>query len=1001
MESLKSKIAEADEQIEELNQETDALESEQKEYEEQLTAESDDIELEENQYDLYQEIKTKIRQETATMNQQKSALDAVYNRKKDHFDQIESETNVLAQREEKLKSNVDEMKESISKIESDMQSIDVDIGRNREELNQQKRVKQRLEGERKAVDDQLSSLHSELQEMELGMADSKKEKQDLEVLQSLQKIFSGIYGRLCDLVEVRQPKYQMAVTVGLGVNHQAVVVENKNIAKQCLEHMRKTRCGHFRFLPLNDLKAQPVSQEMRRFGGTAQPLMDVIEYQTQFERAVMFALSNTVVVDSIEEARQIAFGSSHSDGQRRKIRVATLDGSVIQPNGNMSGGFSREMKDKARRFNAKEQSKKIKLRDDLLEKLKDIDTELMGDDDSKSSEELQSVLNDLDNRRKNLKFKVDTLKQQMKEKGASLKALKGQLKETKKKRTRSEKELKSAQRELEEYDAEIEEKEMEIFEEMGADLGVSSVREYEEQKLKKIEERAERKKQFEVHRTELDNKCQFMENKRKMSREEQKKAKQRVKKIRAEIKEIEGKTWKTLTAEIESEQKEAEDEEAASDGVHDEVKTKRKSVGDKKKEIDQKRKEITDRMKERGSLKGWIAKLAQTQKTIMEQARHEQVELHSEKQLKSKRRKQRAKKKKMSGRPRRKRRRMNDGDSDDGMDVEEDEEDEEEEEGQDESSEDEQEPMSEDEYDSNDENVDIQEVMEHRLRGIDLSEFERKRDEDAMDEDEDEEGASGEINESQYESRKKRYEMDIAALTTKLTDLQPNMKALEQYKKIQNKWKDGHSESKAVRKEVTEVNQKVEAISDKREKALKQCFDIVSKNIKKIYSELTASRQYRTGGKAFLNHGGATHIFDDEIIFNAMPPGKPFREMQQLSGGEKSVASLALLFAIHSYKPSPFFILDEIDAALDTKNVDRVCRFIARKSKQNTQIIVISLKDKFFSAADSLIGVCKDRAKDSSKVLSIDLTKYDQRPNQLQQRDSSDPGDHDDDQKSS
>ena len=178
---------------------------------------------------------------------------------------------------------------------------------------------------------------------------------------------------------------------------------------------------------------------------------------------------------------------------------------------------------------------------------------------------------------------------------------------------------------------------------------------------------------------------------------------------------------------------------------------------------------------------------------------------------------------------------------------------------------------------------------------------------------------------------------------------------------------------------------------------MKQCFDVVSKNIKRIYSELTRSRQYKTGGKAFLNHGGATHIFDDEIVFNAMPPGKPFREMQQLSGGEKSVASLALLFAIHSFKPSPFFILDEIDAALDQKNVDRVCKFIERKSKQNTQIIVISLKDKFFSAADSLIGVCKDRANDSSKVLSIDLTKYDQPALPRQQRDSSDPGTNDDD----
>merc|ERR550525_426544 len=155
--------------------------------------------------------------------------------------------------------------------------------------------------------------------------------------------------------------------------------------------------------------------------------------------------------------------------------------------------------------------------------------------------------------------------------------------------------------------------------------------------------------------------------------------------------------------------------------------------------------------------------------------------------------------------------------------------------------------MSEDEYDSNDENVDIQQLMEHRLRGIDLSDFERNRDEDAMDEDEEEGVHSGDLDEFGFERRKKRYLEEIEELNAKVTELQPNMKALEQYKKIQNKWKDGHSESKAMRKEVTTVNQKVESISDKREKALKQCFDIVSKNIKRIYSELTASRQYKTG----------------------------------------------------------------------------------------------------------------------------------------------------------
>ena len=68
--------------------------------------------------------------------------------------------------------------------------------------------------------------------------------------------------------------------------------------------------------------------------------------------------------------------------------------------------------------------------------------------------------------------------------------------------------------------------------------------------------------------------------------------------------------------------------------------------------------------------------------------------------------------------------------------------------------------------------------------------------------------------------------------------------------------------------------------------------------------------------------------FESGIRFYAMPPLKRFRDMEQLSGGEKTVAALALLFAIHSFNPSPFFVLDEIDAALDSTNVQRVVTYI-------------------------------------------------------------------------
>lgn len=103
---------------------------------------------------------------------------------------------------------------------------------------------------------------------------------------------------------------------------------------------------------------------------------------------------------------------------------------------------------------------------------------------------------------------------------------------------------------------------------------------------------------------------------------------------------------------------------------------------------------------------------------------------------------------------------------------------------------------------------------------------------------------------------------------------------------------------------------------------------------------------------------------------------KRFRDMDQLSGGEKTVAALALLFAIHSYQPSPFFVLDEVDAALDNANVHKVANFIREKTKSDFQCIVISLKETFYEHADGLIGVYRDQALDCSRTLSIDLNQY-------------------------
>ena len=124
---------------------------------------------------------------------------------------------------------------------------------------------------------------------------------------------------------------------------------------------------------------------------------------------------------------------------------------------------------------------------------------------------------------------------------------------------------------------------------------------------------------------------------------------------------------------------------------------------------------------------------------------------------------------------------------------------------------------------------------------------------------------------------------------------------------------------------------------------------------------------------------------------------KRFRDMEQLSGGEKTVAALALLFAIHrcvrsqpnpkkvitvtefrtfSYQPSPFFVLDEVDAALDNTNVAKVANYIRAHASDTFQFIVISLKGSLYERGHSLVGIHRDQDLNSSRTLTLDVSGF-------------------------
>lgn len=162
--------------------------------------------------------------------------------------------------------------------------------------------------------------------------------------------------------------------------------------------------------------------------------------------------------------------------------------------------------------------------------------------------------------------------------------------------------------------------------------------------------------------------------------------------------------------------------------------------------------------------------------------------------------------------------------------------------------------------------------------------------------------------------------------------------------------------------------QAFQRIKTKRTKQFYDAFNQIDRALKTIYTDMTKSSKHPLGGKAYLSLDDTEEPFKGGLKFNAMPPMKRFRDMEQLSGGEKTVAALALLFAIHSCHPAPFFVMDEIDAALDNVNLRKVCNYIKQRSRTDFQCIVISLKDMFYEHSQKLIGICRDVGSSSSRT---------------------------------
>uniref|UniRef100_A0A8D0CGC9 Structural maintenance of chromosomes protein 1A n=1 Tax=Scleropages formosus TaxID=113540 RepID=A0A8D0CGC9_SCLFO len=898
--------------IEELDREQGAVEMARQEFEERMEEEAQsqgqDLTLEENQVKQYHRLKEEASKRAATLAQE---LEKFNRDQKADQDRLDLEERKKVETEAKIKQKIREIEENQKRIEK----LEDYIATSRQSLDEQKRMEEELTEEVEQAKRRIDEINMELNQVMEQLGDARIDRQEnsrqqrkAEIMESIKRLYPGsVYGRLIDLCQPTQKKYQIAVTKVLGKNMDAIIVDSEKTGRDCIQYIKEQRGEPETFLPLDYLEVKPTDEKLRELRG-AKLVIDVIRYEPpHIKKALQYACGNALVCENVEDARRIAFGGPY------RHKTVALDGTLFQKSGVISGGAS-DLKAKARRWDEKAvdklKDKKEKLTEELKEQMKA----------KRKEAELRQVQSQAHGLQMRLKYSQSDLEQtktrhlslNMQEKSK----LESELANFGPRINDIKRIIQSRERDMKELKDRMNLVEDEVFVEFCKEIGVRNIREFEEEKVKRQNEIAKKRLEFETQKTRLGIQLDYERNQLKEDQEKVQMWEQTVKKDESEI--------ERLKKEEQRHMKIIDETMAQLQDLKNQHLAKKSEVNDKNHEMEEIRKKLGGANKELTQLQKEVTAI----ETKLEQKRSDRHNLLQACKMQDIRLPLK------SGT-------MDDISQEEGASQAE-------------------------ESVSSSQKTSSSMLAKEALIEIDYSNLSEDL-KDSLSEEE----IKAEMNNLQQRLNEQQSILQRISA--------PNMKAMEKLESVRDKFQETSDEFEAARKRAKKAKQAFEQIKKERFDRFNACFESVATNIDEIYKALSRN----SSAQAFLGPENPEEPYLDGINYNCVAPGKRFRPMDNLSGGEKTVAALALLFAIHSYKPAPFFVLDEIDAALDNTNIGKVANYIKDQSVQNFQAIVISLKEEFYTKADSLIGVYPEQGDCViSKVLTFDLSQYpDANPN--------------------
>jgi len=888
------------------------------------------------------EVTEQLRKELEVKSQELAPLQQERSVFQNSLDTAQMEANLLEDAVSRAKDQLESAEQELSSLDNRQVEKRSELEKCEKELSESKERVKVAEDELKEVTEKETSLSKKstelLTQVEVARASIQNTQGRSRVVSAILKASKkggelskcGVMGRLGDLATIDE-KYDVAVSTACGMLDH-IVVQTTAGTQKCLEFLRKNNLGRASFVPLDKMKKGAHDRAVETPEG-APRLFDLISpSHFSITPAIFLAVGNTLVAPDLETATRWAYDYG------KRWRVVSMDGKLIETSGTMSGGGKSVQKGRMKLSNGKQGANAANVMSEFSE---DDCAKL-----EKEAKEVQELVQKCRAQRRELSDEIRSLSKLIKT--LSIKPPQLQMEIAGFDTTREEltKRLPSLRQQSTLSDADKRKRDEllknveKCREEMASCVSETSILEAEVSKLQKKIINAggsklkNQQKACEKAKSDLNNANKEL-NAAKSTITNSKKTIQKAEKAKGIAQEDLRRSEEAL------EQMQAEHQSLETDAksVKEAYDLAKADEVEKREELESVSKECDNLKQEQNKLKcievELTAKIESLDKQIKDSERKEN---HWNKEIEQLC--------------------LVEKQEEDDYDFSDDEEDEEDEMMQDEKDEDE---------DNNDNSEDEREEGSENLKEAENAKSEVSK---TMPESSLRASSLPRLTESsleQYNVDSIKDDIEVLEKERNILAKNANMGAIAEYRKKESDYLSRVSDLDQITNERNEARKAHEDLRRLRLEKFMEGFSKITLKLKEMYQMITL------GGDAELELVDSLDPFSEGIVFSVRPPKKSWKNIANLSGGEKTLSSLALVFALHHYKPTPLYVMDEIDAALDFKNVSIVAHYIKERTK-NAQFIIISLRNNMFELADRLVGIYK--TNNCTKSVTIDPKKF-------------------------